>query len=108
MFIPMKTFKNLCYNGKSEGKRRNPARFRLFRLLRFARNDMDIAIIHRTDKAIRFVSKYLIYFASLAGDKREHPSIPYTLTPTPYRGCVNLSTIENNNLQGKNQHRYNI
>ncbi len=37
MFIPMKTRKNLCYYGKYDGKRRNPARFKVFRLLRFAR-----------------------------------------------------------------------
>jgi hypothetical protein len=30
------------------------------------------------------ISRYLDCFASLAGDKREHPSIPYTLYPNPY------------------------
>jgi hypothetical protein len=60
----MKTSKILCYNGKSDGKRRNPSDFKIFRLLRFARND-----------------------------KREHPSIPYTLTPIPYPLYPNPYTL---------------
>jgi hypothetical protein len=101
MFISMKTSKNLSYNGKSDGKRGDPSDFKILRLLRFARNDRDFAIIRRTDEVIRLVSGCLDCFASLAGDKREHPSIPYTLTPTPYRWCAHVSAIKINNLQGQ-------
>jgi hypothetical protein len=47
MFIPLKTSKNLCHNGKSYGKLSDPARVKVLRFIRFARNDTDIATIFR-------------------------------------------------------------
>jgi hypothetical protein len=90
--------KNLRHNGKFDGKRRNPlisGYLDCFAALAMTR----ISILD--DEAIRLVSGCLDCFASLAGDKREHPSIPYTLTPPPYRWCAHVSAIKINNLQGQ-------
>jgi hypothetical protein len=48
MFMPMKTNKNLCYNGMSEGKRGDLSDFKIFRLLRCARNDNESNTLHPT------------------------------------------------------------
>ncbi len=76
MFIPMKTSKNLCYNGMSDGKRRNPLVSGCLDRFASLAGDMDFAIIRRTDETIRLVSGGLDCFASLAMAMK---STPYTL-----------------------------